>query len=116
MPSAGQLVATTQRTKPQPAVDESVDFHNTQNIQSSKLKQPTAKEMAAAKAARIRLGHEQADDAAGADELVSIYYEICLPIVWIWGLCLAGELCVNIVHLCRLPSCPMAQSHHVQST
>lgn len=78
MPSAGQLVATTQRSKPQPAGDDSIDFHNTENNQPVSLKQPTAKEMAAAKAARIRLGYEQADDAAGADELVSICHVTCL--------------------------------------
>lgn len=70
MPSAGQLVASS-LSKPQQTVDESSALHTTENNKPLKSRQPTAKELAAAKAARIRLGYEQADDEAGADELVS---------------------------------------------
>jgi hypothetical protein len=71
MSSAGQLVATQQRSTPQFTGDDSAAFHNSDNGQSPQLRQPTAKELAAARAARIRLGYEQADDEAGADALVS---------------------------------------------
>jgi hypothetical protein len=70
MPSAGQLVATQQRSKPQFAADDSAALHTIENGQSPGLRQPTAKELAAAKAARIRLGYEQADGDAAADALV----------------------------------------------
>jgi hypothetical protein len=89
MPSAGQLVATNnQRSIPQQSGDEGSSFHNIEpNKESLKVRQPTAKELAAAKAARIRLGYEQAEDEAGADAMVRKKMEqgICL---WCRGLAL----------------------------
>lgn len=120
MSSAGklQLLSTNQR-KDIMAGDESTAFHNTDNNnQAAQLRQPSAKEVAAAKAARIRLGYEQAEDEAGADALVSPVNVFPACVYMVSRAYVRYEQCASqLASSCRLQrqSFPMGQSHRVQN-
>lgn len=109
---AGQLVSAQRLQSPHKG-DDNISLNNSENVLDAQTPQldakvPTAREIAAARAARIRLGYEQGD--AAIDDAV-VWFLVSL-FVWLLTRCAFCVGCVKQLMFCRQQhqSCQMVQS------